>query len=151
MFERFLGMFRKNEADETARDGGDSLSIPPEVEVRLIKHYLEKKFGHKFSTRVKVDGYIDELEYRLVLNDCGSTDMPSRVHAVWGDTVRDVLGLNYGFVNAYWRNVERGMNAEKWDMDLSKFDQEIMEGYRETAVAGSRGEMILRATAEGLL
>ena len=148
MLERFLGMFRKN---KTARADGDFLSIPSEVEVRLIKHYLEKKFGHEFKARVKVDGYIDKPEYRLVLNDFGSTDMPSRVHTVWGDTVRDVLGLNYGFVNAYWRNVERGINAELSDAALSKFDLEIMEGYRETAVAGSRSEMILRATAEGLL
>ena len=147
MLEKFLGMFRKNGVDETARAGGDSLSIPSEVEVRLIKHYLEKTFGHEFKARVKVDGYIDKPEYRLVLNECGSTD----IHVVWGDPVKDVLSLNYGFVNAYWRNVERGMNAELSDAALSKFDLEIMEGYRETAVAGSRSEMILRATAEGLL
>lgn len=129
--------------------------VSPDTEVRLIKHYLEKKFGRKFKARVKVDGYLDDLEYRLVLNDdyddyddCRGYDDS---HALYGKTVKDVLDVSRGFVDAYWRNVEKAIRAEKSDDVKDEFDEERMADYRKTAVASSREEMLLRAAAEGEL
>lgn len=151
MLESLLRMFKKSNVNDAVSAYEDQPPISAETEVKLIKHYLEEKFGHEFKARVKVDGYIEEPEYRLVLNDYDATKGTDKSHSVWGDTVRDVLGLNFGFVNAYWRNVERGMNAAKSDVKLDRFDAERMADYRDTAVAGSRNEMILRAAAEGLI
>ena len=148
MLEGILGMFRKKDANASGVQLSD---ISPDVEVKLIKHYLEKKFGHEFKARVKIDGYIDDPEYRLVLNDYAATKGMNKSRSVWGDTVKDVLGLGYGFVNAYWRNVEKAVNAAKSEIKLDTFDEKRMADYRDTAVAYSREEMLLMAAAEGLL
>ena len=144
MLGGIFGMFGEGEAESRPPQ------ISPDAEVGLIKRYLERKFNRKFKKRVKVDGYLDSPEYRLVLNDYDDC-RPFDSHAIWGDTVKDVLGLSYGFVNAYWRNVEKAINAEKSKTPLDKFDEERMADYRNMAVASSREEMLLRAAAEGAL
>lgn len=122
--------------------------VSADVEVSLIKDGLERKFGHKFQTRVKVDGYLDEMEYRLVMNDYGFTESGDS-HCVWGGGVNNVLDLNEAFVSNYWRSISRAREALKNDADLSDFDKEHYGKCIDTAVAGSRSELLLRAVAEG--
>ena len=61
-----------------------------------------------------------------------------------------MLDTRKAFVESYWRDVERGLNALS-DANLDKWDLDRAAEYREAAVASSREEMFLRAAAEGLV
>lgn len=126
--------------------------LSAEIEVDIIKRFLEQKFNRKFQERVKVEGYLGGLmEYKLVIDDYNSESSKfDRYHSVWSDSVKDILCVRRAFIDAYWRGVKRGFDALS-DNSLSKWDSDRAFELRETAVAGSREEMILRATAEGLI
>lgn len=125
--------------------------ISAEAEVGLIKLFLERKFRRKFQERIKVEGYLGgDLEYKLVIDDYASPAGSGKYHSVWGKPVKNVLDVRKAFVEAYWHGVERGQNALS-DTSLDKWDSDRAAEYRETTVAGSREELLLRATAEGLV
>jgi len=125
--------------------------LSAETEVGLIKLFLERKFKRKFQERIKVEGYLGgDLEYKLVIDDYASPAGSGKYHSVWGKSVKNVLDARKAFVEAYWRGVERGQNALS-DANLDKWDSDRAAEYRETTVAGSREEMILRATVEGII
>lgn len=148
-----LGIFRKTENPGRKQPRAESVfnSLPAETEVDIIKRFLERKFNRKFQKRVKVDGYLGgPIEYKLVIDDYDSGCGFDKYHSVWGDSVEDILRVRRAFVDAYWRGVKRGFDALS-DNSLSKWDSDRAFELRETAVAGSREEMILRAAAEGLV
>lgn len=64
--------------------------------------------------------------------------------------VKNVLDTRKAFVEAYWYRVKRGQNALS-DVNLDKWDSDMAAEYREMTVAGSREELFLRATVEGLI
>lgn len=130
--------------------------ISAEDEVKLIKQFLERKFKRKFQTRVKIEGYLGgEVDFKLVVDDYKSSDSKRGYHSIWGGAVQDVLRVHEAFVDSYWRGVKRGFDHladEGNDGDvLDKWDRERAAELRDTAVASSREEMLLRATAEGLI
>ena len=126
-------------------------NISAETETGIIRRFLERKFNRKFQERVKVEGYLGGLmEYKLVIDDYNSGVGFDKYHSVWGDSVKDILCVRKAFIDAYWRGVKRGFDALS-DNSLSKWDSDRAFELRETAIAGSREEMILRATAEGLV
>ena len=147
-------MTRKTEESRQEQPHAGSVfnGLSAEIEVDIIKRFLERKFNRKFQERVKVEGYLGGLmEYKLVIDDYNSeTSKFDRYHSVWGDSVKDILCVRRAFIDAYWRGVKRGFDALS-DNSLSKWDSDRAFELRETAVAGSREEMILRATAEGLI
>lgn len=145
MLEKLMNIFKT--APEV---GAPPPEISPDTEARMIKRLLERKFGHEFAAKVAVDGYLDSMEYRLVMHDFDAVKPGGRRHFVAGDTVRDPLALAFGFNNAYWRNVMRAQEAMKSPESLDRFDRECMDDYLETAVAGSREEMLLKAAVEGM-
>lgn len=151
MLAKFFDIFGGNREYPKKRNA-DSVfsSVSAETEVDIIRHYLEKKFNRKFRIRVKVEGYLDgEMEYRLVLDD--RTDGGLRnCHSVWGASSKNVFETKRAFVDSYWHNVKRGFDALSKN-DLDNWDSQVAANYRETAVAGSREEMFLRATAEGII
>lgn len=141
----------KNKQLDKMANNERPVRVSPDMEVKLIKRYLEKKLGRRFKAKVKVDGYLDDPVYRLVLNDyddCRTDGLTYDSHALWGEAVKDVLDVSRGFVDEYWRNVERAIRAEKSGEVLDKFDAGRMAAFRKTAVASSREEMLLRAAAE---
>ena len=126
-------------------------SLSAETEVGIIKRFLERKFNRKFQERVKVEGYLGgAMEYKLVIDDYNSGCGLDKYHSVWGDSVKDVLCVRDAFIKGYWSRVKRGFDAMQ-TCNLSKWDSDRAFEYRETAVAGSREEMLLRAAAEGLI
>ena len=153
MLNGILGIFGKTEESrrEQPYTGSVFNSLSAETEVDIIKRFLERKFNRKFQERVKVEGYLGGLmEYKLVIDDYNSGCGLDKYHSVWGDPVKDILRVRDAFVEGYWSRVKRGFDALS-DNSLSKWDSDRAFEYRETAVAGSREEMILRATVEGLV
>ena len=153
MLNGILGIFGKTEEPRQEQPRGGSVfnGLSAEIEVNIIKRFLERKFNRKFQERVKVEGYLGGLmEYKLVIDDYNSGVGLDKYHSVWGDSVKDILCVRKAFIDAYWRGVKRGFDALS-DNSLSKWDSDRASELRETAVAGSREEMILRATAEGLV
>lgn len=154
MLNGILGIFGKTEKprEEQPYAGSVFNSLSAEVEVGIIRRFLERKFNRKFQERVKVEGYLGGLmEYKLVIDDYNSeTSKLDRYHSVWGDSVKDILCVRKAFIDAYWRGVKRGFDALS-DNSLSKWDSDRARELRETAIAGSREEMLVRAAAEGLI
>lgn len=151
VLDKLLNMFRGTADAEKAGSAASFPSISAETEVGLIKRFLERKFNRKFQERVKVEGYLGGLmEYKLIIDDYNSGVGLDKYHSVWGDSVKDILCVRKAFINAYWRGVKRGFDALS-NNNLSKWDSDRAFELRETAVAGSREEMILRATAECLI
>lgn len=149
---KLLNIFRgTSDAEKAGSTTAVFSSISAETEVGLIKLFLERKFKRKFQERIKVEGYLGgDLEYKLVIDDFGSSAGLDKYHSVWGKSVKNVLDARKAFVEAYWRGVERGQNALS-DASLDKWDSDRAAEYRETTVAGSREELLLRAAAEGLV
>lgn len=126
-------------------------NLSAEIEVNIIKRFLEQKFNRKFQERVKIEGYLGGMiEYKLVIDDYNSGVGRDKYHSVWGDSVKDILCVRKAFIDAYWRGVKRGFDALSVN-NLSKWDSDRAFELRETAVASSREEMILRATVECLI
>lgn len=153
MLNGILGIFGKTEKpqQEQPRAGSVFNGLSAEIEVSIIKRFLERKFGREFQERVKVEGYLGgRMEYKLVMDDYNSGCGLDKYHSVWGDSVTDILRVRDAFVEGYWSRVKRGFDALS-DNSLSKWDSDRAFEYREMAVAGSREEMILRATVEGLI
>lgn len=121
--------------------------VSPDDEFEIIKKLLGRKFGVELKERIRLDGYLDQPEYRLVLVD------DARRHSVWGASVQDILALKSAFVDMYWREIGRIDKMEKQDAagQLDDWDKDRLADIKKTAVAGSREEMLLRAAAEGLL
>ena len=151
MLDRILCMFGKSRKQPIQDQASAVFSdISAETEVGIIKTLLERKFNRKFQARVKADGYVGgEMEYKLVLDDYCSNGL-HKYHSVWGNPTQDVLGVRKAFVEAYWNGVKRGFDALSAP-NLDKWDSDRAAELRETAVAGSREEMFLRAAAEGLV
>lgn len=153
MLNGILGIFGKTEKSRQEQSYAGSVfnNLSAETEVNIIRRFLERKFNRKFQERVKVEGYLgDLLEYKLVIDDYNSGYGFDKYHSIWGDSVKDILCVRKAFIDAYWRNVKRGFDALS-DNSLSKWDSDRAFKLRETAVAGSREELFLRATAEGLI
>lgn len=152
MLNKILNMFRRTADAEKA--GSVPIvfnNISAETEVSLIKLFLERKFKKKFQERIRVDGYLGgDLEYKLVIDDYASSAGSDNYHSIWGKPTKNVLDTRKAFVESYWCNVERGLNALS-DANLDKWDSDRAAEYREVAVASSREEMFLRAAAEGLV
>ena len=124
MLNGILSIFRKTGKPQLDQAPAEKAfpNVPAETEVAIIKQFLERKFDRKFQARVKVEGYLGgDMEYKLTIDDYSAGPSVNRYHSVWGRPVKNVLDVHRAF-------------------DL-----------RETAIAGSREEMILRATAEGLI
>ena len=145
-------LFGKSESKRsgTLINNGDLPQISPDTEVWLIKNGLERKFGHPFQTKVKVDGYLDEMEYRLVINDY-QVDHLKKSHSVWGSACSNVLDLNTAFVTGYWDGLHRARQKLAEGTYLSDFDRESAKDRLDMAVAGSREELIMRAVVEGYI
>lgn len=90
------------------------------------------------------------MEYKLVIDDYASSVGSDNYHSIWGKPTKNVLDVRKAFVESYWRDVERGMNALS-DANLDKWDSDRAAEYRKMTVASSREEMFLRAAAEGLV
>lgn len=153
MLNGILGIFGKTEKprEEQPHAGFVFNSLSAEVEVGIIRRFLEQKFNRKFQERVKVEGYLGGLmEYKLVIDDYNSGVGLGKYHSVWGNSVKDILCVRRAFIDAYWRGVKRGFDALS-DNSLSKWDSDRARELRETAIAGSREEMLVRAAAEGLI
>ena len=90
------------------------------------------------------------MEYKLVIDDYASSVGSDNYHSIWGKPTKNVLDVRKAFVESYWHDVERGMNALS-DANLDKWDSDRAAEYREVAVASSREEMFLHAAAEGLV
>ena len=153
MLNGILGIFGKTEKPEQEQLPAGSVfsSLSAEVEVGIIRRFLEQKFNRKFQERVKVEGYLGGLmEYKLVIDDYNSGVGLGKYHSVWGNSVKDILCVRRAFIDAYWRGVKRGFDALS-DNSLSKWDSDRARELRETAIAGSREEMLVRAAAEGLI
>lgn len=141
------GFSSGNISSETRFIAGD---MSPETEAKLIAHYLGKKFKTEFTFRIRLDGYIDEPEYQLMLSDSGSVKWPTTAHYIYGDKTDNIFNLYSEFCKAYWRNVKRATDTLD-DSALDEWDKNVLKSYRKTAVASSKDEMFLRATAEGLI
>ena len=152
MLSKILNMFRRTAGVEKTRSMPTVFNnISAETEVGLIKLFLERKFKNKFQERIRVDGYLGgDLEYKLVIDDYASSVGSNNYHSIWGKPVKNVLDVRKAFVELYWYNVERGLNALSY-ANLDKWDFDRAAEYREVAVASSREEMFLRAAAEGLV
>ena len=152
MLNKILNMFRRTTGVEKAESIPIVFNnISAEIEVGLIKLFLERKFKRKFQERIKVEGFLgSDLEYRLVIDDYNSRHQPGNYHSVWGKSVKNVLDVRKAFVEAYWHKVELGKNAPS-DINLDKWDSDRAAEYKETAVASSREELFLRASVEGLI
>ena len=152
MLNKILNMFRRTTGVEKAESIPTVFNnISAEIEVGLIKLFLERKFKRKFQERIKVEGFLgSDLEYRLIIDDCNSRHQPGNYHSVWGKSVKNVLDVRKAFVEAYWHRVELGKNALS-DINLDKWDSDRAAEYRETTVASSREELFLRASVEGLI
>ena len=148
ILKNFFGS-HENERNEPTDAIGDLPKISADTEIRLIKDRLEKKFGHKFKARVKVDGYIDKMEYRLVMDDYDAGDTGFQSHSVWGGSTENILDLNEAFVSGYWDRISRAKRGLENEANLSDFDRRHMLDAMDTAVAGSREELIMRAAVEG--
>lgn len=122
--------------------------LPAEAEVELIRTLLERAHGGKFKKRVKLDGFIDRPEYRLVIENFGS-DHSGNAVSVYGGSCENVLDVNKYFVKKYWED-----NAKMLETDpetLDGWDRRVWEWKKTASVAASRDEMILIASAEGLI
>lgn len=134
---------REKPADDLPAD-----DLPAETEVELIRTLLERAHGGKFKKRVKLGGFIDRPEYRLVIENFGS-DHPGDGVSVYGGCCENVLDVNRYFVKKYWED-----NAKMLETDpktLDGWDRRIWEGRKAVSVAASRDEMLLVASAEGLI
>ena len=150
ILKSLFGKLENKQPDKPANND-TLLQISAEVEVGIIRRFLEQKFNRKFQERVKVEGYLGGLmEYKLVIDDYNSGVGLGKYHSVWGNSVKDVLCVRKAFIDAYWRGVKRGFDALS-DNSLSKWDSDRARELRETAIAGSREEMLVRAAAEGLI
>ena len=143
-------LFGKSESKQSGAltNNGDLPQISADTEVLLIKDGLERKFGHRFQTKVKVDGYLDEMEYRLVINDY-DVDGLTNCHSVWGGATKNVLDLSAAFVAGYWDGLHRARQKLTEEKNISDFDRESAKNRLDMAVAGSREELIMRAVVEG--
>lgn len=124
--------------------------ISPDVEVDLIKTFLEKKFKRKFQMRVKAEGYLgEEMDYRLIVDDYCTNDPQHEYHSVHGYETSNILDVKKEFLKSYWDRVQRvhdsvGKSLDKWDSDR------IAE-YKDTMVASSREELLILAGLEGAI
>ena len=124
--------------------------VTAEDEARIIAHYLEKKFNHKFRFKIKVDGYIDDMEYKLVLTDDQEVKFPEFAHTLYGNSSKDIFSLYQNFCAAYWRNIARIAEIAR-NPAASQFEKTMEKSYSETAIASSRDELMFRASVEGLI
>lgn len=137
-----------------ARKGDEKTPKPPaveltaDVEVELIKYFLEKRYGHKFSERVAVDGFIDDMSYRLVIDDRRTPGVGLDWVSAYGGETKNVLAVRPAFLDRYWDDVRRGYETDEND---SRWDRDTKARCRAAACAGSRDEMLVMAAAEGLL
>ena len=57
--------------------------LSAEIEVGIIRRFLERKFNRKFQERVKVEGYLGgQMEYKLVIDDYNSGVGFAKYHSV---------------------------------------------------------------------
>ena len=91
MLNKILNMFRRTTGVEKAESIPIVFNnISAEIEVGLIKLFLERKFKRKFQERIKVDGFLgSDLEYRLVIDDHNSGDWPCNYHSIWGEICQE--------------------------------------------------------------
>ena len=125
-------------------------SLSAESEVAFIQKLLEKKFNRKFQTRVKVEGYLGEndMKYTLVMDDYCAYDPHHEHHSIYGNSTENVLDVRHAFLEAYWQHVEKGISCVGQELDA--WDAKMAESYRNTTVAKSREELLIRAEMEGV-
>lgn len=147
--------FKSNEKDkvksmQNAPETGNDvrISISPDDEINLIMRALEKKHNVKLKKRVSVSGYIDDIDYRLVLTtDRKDFDDPSIY--ISGGSTNDVLKVNEAFIDDFWRD---RANHEKIKRGEAEYDSVFgKESLEKSDIAPSRNAFLLRAQIEGLL
>ena len=131
-----------------ARGEHDS-DISPDVEVNLIKTFLERKLNRKFQIRVRAEGYLgEEMNYRLVVDNYCTNDPQNKYYSIYGYETSNILDVKREFLKSYWDRVQTvhdsvGKSLDKWDSDR-------IAGYKDTMVVSSREELLIRADLEGL-
>ena len=140
--------FKENTISSTSNN---VKSLSAESEVAFIQKLLEKKFNKKFQTRVRVEGYLGEndMKYTLVMDDYCTDDPHHEYHSIYGNSTENILDVRHAFLKAYWQNVEKGINSVGQELD--EWDAKMVESYRNTIVAKSREELLIRAELEGII
>ena len=131
--------------------GTISIDLTPEKEVELIQTFLEKKFKTKFEKRIKVEGYLDDLQYKLVLENYRTRkSYGDNAVAVWGGNSKSVFDISKEFVSNYWWRIDKYLCKDQ-DQKFDSFDKYSYDDCLKTAVANSREEFLLKAEAAGLI
>ena len=125
--------------------------LSTEAEVNFIKDLLEKKFNVKFQERVRVEGYLGEnLYYSLVIDDYCNPSPPNSHHSIYGYKTKSILDVRKEFLKAYWDNIEEVDAIRTTRKELDAWDTKRIDRYKETAVASSHEELLIRAEMEGV-
>ena len=125
--------------------------LSTEAEVNFIKDLLEKKFNVKFQARVRVEGYLGEdLYYSLVIDDYCSHSPHNGLHSIYGYKTKNILDVKKEFLKAYWDNIEEIDTIRTTRKELDAWDAKRIARYKETAVANSHEELLIRAEMEGV-
>lgn len=124
------------------------LMMRPEIELDLIIELLERKLNTKFEKRIRLDGYIDEPRYRLVLENYKTANSDKMV-SIFGGESKNIFDLHEKFIESYWNNFKRF--AGKEPPPAHSFDRRTYDDWEKTAVAGSREEFLLLAQIRGLI
>jgi len=149
-----LGFLKKMRAGHVP---GTSLTEPgpilhgcprPEAEIDFIMKLLEKKFSTPFKKRIKLDGYIEKPEYRLVIDNYGAAANGGNLISIYGGASENILDICSRFVEKYWADSEKYSHADVNAMD--SFDRGIYDRWKRTEVAGSREELVLMMEVEGV-
>ena len=128
----------------------DDIKIPVETEVNFIKTLLERKFNGKFQMRVKAEGYLgEEMNYRLVVDDYCNNDPQRKYHSFSGYGTKNILDVKSEFLKAYWYSVEKVHDSV--GKQLSSWDAKVIADYKDTMVADSREELLIKASLEGIV
>jgi len=122
--------------------------LRPEIELNLIEELLEQKFHTPFERRVRLDGYIDEPRYRLVLENYKTAHSDNMI-GIYGGESGSVLDLHEKFVEKYWADFDRF--AGKEPPAPHSFERRTYDDWQRSAVAGSREEFLLQAQVRGLI
>lgn len=144
-----VGLEDCHSIESTSSCKAKELSI--EAEVNFIKDLLEKKFNAKFQARVRVDGYLGEdLYYSLVIDDYCNHSPPNGNHSIYGYKTKNILDVRKEFLKAYWDNIEEVDAIRTTRKELDAWDAKRIARYKETAVASSHEELLIRAEMEGV-
>lgn len=123
--------------------------LSAEQKVDLLICLFEEKYNAKIDKRIMLSGYLDEPEYKLVLDfeyKEFKNDVPI---SIFGKSTKNILEVYSKFLEQYWEDREKMKRIEAEGLEN---DRKIYLSYlKDETICMSESELLLKAQIKGYI